>query len=45
MKKRAWQFITLMGQGGTVIFPDPVDAEEALRECRLSLGPKLQKVY
>lgn len=43
--RRAWNFVTLLDQRGTVIFPDPVSAEEALRECRLSLGQKVMKVY
>jgi len=45
MIKRAWMFITLMGQVGTMIVEDPIDAETALIEARLSLGPKVQKVF
>lgn len=45
MKKRAWTFVTFMGQSGTMILLDPVDAKEALSECRLSIGPKVQFVY
>jgi hypothetical protein len=46
MKKRSWHFKTVGDiYGGSVIFDREVDAEEALRECRLSLGCKVNRVY
>jgi len=38
MIKTAWHFRVKSGKGGTFINPFAIDAEEALRECRLSLG-------
>jgi hypothetical protein len=45
MNKRAWHFYCVNGKGGVMIMHEPVGAEEALRECRLSLGPKVMRVY
>jgi len=45
MIKRAWHFYCVNGKGGVIIMPEPVSAEEALIECRLSLGVKVMKVY
>lgn len=43
--KFAYQFKCIDGKGGTVRFPETVDAATALIECRLSLGPKVISVY
>lgn len=43
--KRSWHFRCINGKGGTVIFDCEVDADTALHECRLSLGPKVTRVY
>lgn len=43
--KRAWHFYCINGKGGTMIALEPIGAEEALIECRLSLGPKVMRVY
>ena len=45
MLKRAWHFYCVNGKGGVMIMAEPVGAEEALSECRLSLGVKVIKVY
>jgi len=45
MQKRYWHFYCVNGKMGVMILPEPVGAEEALRECRLSLGLKVMKVY
>lgn len=45
MIKRSWSFRCINGKGGAVIFDRDVDAETALYECRLSIGPKVVKVY
>jgi hypothetical protein len=45
MIKTAWHFKVLSGKGGTFINPFAIDAEEALRECRLSLGNQVIMVY
>lgn len=46
MKKRAWQFVTVGDlYRGTMIVEDPIDAETALIEVRLSLGAKVQRVF
>lgn len=43
--KTAWHFKVLSGKGGTFINPYPIGAEEALMECRLSLGDQVTMVY
>lgn len=43
--KRYWHFYCVNGQQGSMILLDPVCAEEALKECRLSLGAKVMRVY
>ena len=43
--KRAWHFYCVNGKGGTMIAIDPIDSIEALKECRLSLGAKVMRVY
>lgn len=45
MRKTAWHFRCINGQGGTIVLPYAATAEEALIECRLSMGAKVQKVY
>jgi hypothetical protein len=46
MKKRTWQFVTVGDMfRGTMIVEDPIDAETALIEARLSLGAKVQRVF
>jgi hypothetical protein len=45
MTKTAWHFRCINGDGGTLVLPYAATAEEALIECRLSLGAKVQKVY
>ncbi len=45
MIKRAWHFYCINGKGGTMIALEPIGAEEALIECRLSLGVKVMRVY
>jgi hypothetical protein len=45
MKKVSWHFRVKSGKGGTFINPFAIDAEEALRECRLSLGVQVVLVY
>lgn len=43
--KTAWQFYCVNGACGTMVMPYACGAEEALIECRLSLGVKVMKVY
>ena len=43
--KTAWQFYCVNGACGTMVMPYPCNAEEALKECRLSLGVKVMRVY
>lgn len=43
--RRAWPFYCVNGKGGVMIMPEPVSQEEALKECRLSLWPKVMRVY
>jgi len=45
MLKQYWGFYCVNGKSGSMILPYPVSAEEALKECRLSLGPKVMRVY
>jgi hypothetical protein len=45
MKKVSWHFRVKSDKGGTFINPYPIDAEEALRECRLSLCNQVIMVY
>lgn len=45
MTKTACHFRCINGQGGTIVLPYATTAEEALIECRLSLGAKVIKVY
>lgn len=45
MKKTAWHFRCINGDGGTMTLPYAATAEEALIEARLSLGAKVIKVY
>jgi hypothetical protein len=45
MKKVSRHFRVKSGKGGTFINPFAIDAEEALRECRLSLGSQVIEVY
>jgi hypothetical protein len=45
MKKVSRHFRVKSGKGGTFINPFAIDAEEALRECRLSLGNQVIMVY
>ena len=44
MKKTAWHFKVKSGKGGTFINPVPLTAEQALIECRLSLGEQVISV-
>lgn len=39
--KTAWHFRVKSGKGGTFINPYPIDAEQALIECRLGLGSQV----
>jgi hypothetical protein len=43
--KRAWHFYCVNGKGGTMIAIDLIDAIQALKECRKSLGAKVMRVY
>lgn len=43
--KTAWHFYCVNGKQGTMVMPYACDAEEALKECRLSLGVKVMRVY
>jgi len=45
MKKRAWLFRCKNGKGGTMILLEPVGHNEALAECRLSLGDNVIDVF
>jgi len=43
--KRSWHFRCADGKGGAIILDREVDADTALKECRLSLGDKVITVY
>jgi len=43
--KVAWHFYCVNGKSGTMVMPCACDAVEALKECRLSLGVKVVRVY
>ncbi len=43
--KVAWHFYCVNGKSGTMVMPYACDAVEALKECRLSLGAKVVRVY
>jgi hypothetical protein len=43
--KVAWHFYCVNGKSGTMVMPYACDAAEALKECRLSLGVKVVRVY
>lgn len=45
MKKRAWHFLTKSGKGGSMILDYIATADEALKECVLSLGEQVIQVY
>lgn len=45
MKKRAWHFKTKSGKGGSMILDYLATADEALIECRLSLGDQVTEVF
>lgn len=45
MIKRSWHFRCTDGKGVTIILDRDVDADTALKECRLSLGDKVVVVY
>lgn len=45
LAKRSWHFRCTDGKGGTIILDREVDADTALKECRLSLGDKVIVVY
>lgn len=43
--KVAWHFYCVNGKSGTMVMSYACDAVEALKECRLSLGVKVVRVY
>jgi len=43
--KTSWQFYCVNGAMGTMVMPYPIDSVTALRECRLTLGVKVMRVF
>jgi hypothetical protein len=45
MTKTCWHFRCINGKGGSMILPYSATAEQALHEARLTIGPKVVRVY